>query len=60
MPNISRSKESQIMKFGQSIQYNIKIIFPEISYTKCGGDFIILKGLSIVRKFLRPEREPLS
>ena len=34
-PNISRSKGNQTMKFGQSIEYNMRIIFLEKSYTKC-------------------------
>ena len=36
LPNISRSKCNQIMEFGQLIEYNMKNIFPEKSYTKCG------------------------
>ena len=38
MPNISRSKESQAMKFGQLIEYNVRNIFLEKSHTKCGGE----------------------
>ena len=34
-PNISRSKGNQTMKFGQLIEYNMRIIFLEKSYTKC-------------------------
>ena len=33
--NTSRSKDNQTMKFGQLIEYNIKNIFLEKSYTKC-------------------------
>ena len=40
LPNISRSKVNQIMKFGQLIEHNMKIIFLEKSYTKCGGETI--------------------
>ena len=36
LPNISRRKRNQTMKFGQLIEYNIKNIFLERSYTKCG------------------------
>ena len=36
--NISRRKGNQAMKFGQLIDYNMRNIFPEKSYTKCGGE----------------------
>ena len=36
--NISRSKGNQKMKFGHLIECNIKSIFLEKSYTKCGGE----------------------
>ena len=38
MPNICRSKGNQTMKFGQLIGYNLRNIFLERSYTKCGGE----------------------
>ena len=38
LTNISRSKENQAMKFGQLIEYNMRNIFLEKSYTKCGGE----------------------
>ena len=38
LPNISRSKGNQTMKFSQLIEYNLRNIFPEKSYTKCGGE----------------------
>ena len=38
MPNISRSKGSQTMKFGQLIGDNVRNIFLEKSDTKCGGE----------------------
>ena len=37
LPNISRSKGNQTMKFGQLIECNINI-FLENSYTKFGGE----------------------
>ena len=40
LPSISRSKGSQTMKFGQSIVYNLRNIFLEKLYTKCGGETI--------------------
>ena len=40
LPNISRSKSKQAMKFGQLIEYNMKNIFVEKSYTKCAGETI--------------------
>ena len=38
MPNISRSKDNQTVKFDQFINYNMRIIFFEKWYTKCGGE----------------------
>ena len=38
LPNISRSKGNQIMTFGQLIECNMRNIFPEKSYIKCGGE----------------------
>ena len=38
LPNISRSKCNKTMKFGQLIEYDIRNIFLEKSYTKCGGE----------------------
>ena len=40
LPNISRSKGNETMKFGQLIEYNMRNIFVEKSYTKCGGETI--------------------
>ena len=37
LPNILRSKCNQTMKFGQLIKYNMRNVFLEKSYTKCGG-----------------------
>ena len=38
LPNISRSKGNQTMKFGQVIECNMKNLFLEKSYTKYGGE----------------------
>ena len=38
LPNIPRSKRNQTMKFGQLKEYNMRNIFFEKSYTKCGGE----------------------
>ena len=38
LPNISRSRVNQAMKFGRFIEYNTRNIFLEKSYTKCGGE----------------------
>ena len=38
LPNISRSKGNQTMRFAQLIEYNIRNNFLEKSYTKCGGE----------------------
>ena len=51
MPNISRNKHNQSMKFGQLIDYNTKNIFLEKSYTKSDGK-------SIPRHF--PKKSKLS
>ena len=40
LPNISKSKDNQTMKFGQLIYHHIRNIFLEKSYTKCGGETI--------------------
>ena len=36
LPNISRIKSNQIMKFCQLIEYTMRNIFLEKRYTKCG------------------------
>ena len=38
LPNISRSKGNQTMKFGQLIECNMKIIFLEKSFAKCDAE----------------------
>ena len=38
LPNISRSKDNQAVKFVQLIEYNMRNIVT--SYTKCGGETI--------------------
>ena len=40
LPNISRSTGNQTMKFGQLIEYNLRNIFVEKSYTKCAAETI--------------------
>ena len=40
LPNISRSKGNQTVKLGQLIEYNLKNIFLEKSYTKCDGEIV--------------------
>ena len=40
LPNISRSKNNQTMKFGRLIEYNMRNIFLEKSYAKCGQETI--------------------
>ena len=37
-PYISRSKDNQTVKFGQLIEYNMRMIFLEKLYPKCGGE----------------------
>ena len=38
LPNISRSKGNQTVIFGQLIECNMKNIFLQKSYIKCGGE----------------------
>ena len=38
LPNISRSKDNQIIKFGQLIECNMRNIFLEKSLTKFSGE----------------------
>ena len=38
LPYIQRNKDNQTIKFGQLIEYNMRNIFLEKSYTKCGGE----------------------
>ena len=40
LPDISRSKGNQAMKFGQLIEHNMRNIFRLKSYTKYGGEII--------------------
>ena len=40
LPNISKSKGSQAMKFGQLIEYNMRNIFVKKSYIKFGGETV--------------------
>ena len=42
LPNISRSKGNETVKFGQLIEYNKRdIFFFEKSYTNCDGETIL-------------------
>ena len=38
LPDISRKKDTQIMKLGKLKEYNIRNIILEKSYTKCGWE----------------------
>ena len=40
LTNILRTKGNQTMKFGQLIEYNMRNIFMETLYLKCGGKTI--------------------
>ena len=40
MPNISRRKRNQTMKFDQLLEYNMRNIFAKKSYTKYAGEII--------------------
>ena len=41
LPNISRINVNQAMKFGQLVEHNLRKIFLEKSYSKCGGETIL-------------------
>ena len=50
LPNISRSKGNQTMKFGHLIEYKQRKILLEKSYSKCGGETsprLIIEFISI-------------
>ena len=38
LPYISRKKDNQAVKFDQLIEYNMRKIFLEKPYPKCGGE----------------------
>ena len=38
LPNVSKSKDNQAMKFGQLIECNMRSIFIVKSHTKCGRE----------------------
>ena len=40
LTNIPISKDNQTMKIGQLLEYNLRNLFLEKSYTKCGGETI--------------------
>ena len=40
LSNISRSKDNHTTKLGHVIEYNMRYIFLEKSYTKCSGETI--------------------
>ena len=40
LPDISRGKGNQTMKFGELIEYNMRNIFAEKSHSKCGRQTI--------------------
>ena len=40
LTNISRTKGNQAVKFGPLIEHNMRHIFLEKSYTRCGGETI--------------------
>ena len=40
LPNVLRNTGNYTKKLGQLIEYNMKNIFLEKSYTKCGGETI--------------------
>ena len=53
LPNISSSKDNQTTKFDELIEYNMRNIFLENSYTKCAGE-------TIPRPFLKKSKLSIS
>ena len=51
--NITRSKGNLTMKFGQLIEYNMRNIFLEKSYTECGRE-------TIARPFSKKSKSSIS
>ena len=49
LTDVSKSKGKQAMKFGQLIEYNMRNIFLEKSYTKCSGETIPKPFLKKIR-----------
>ena len=45
LSNIPRSKGNQTMKFGQLVEYDMRNIFLQKSYTKCVGETILKQTL---------------
>ena len=45
LSNISRGKGSQKIKFGHLTEYNLRIIFLEKSFTKCGTKTIVVRNV---------------
>ena len=40
LPNISKSKSNQTMEFGQLMEYNMRNIFLEKSFIRCGAETV--------------------
>ena len=53
LPNISRIKGNQTMKFGHLIEYNMRNIFLQKSYAKCGAE-------NIPRSFFQKSKVSMS
>ena len=52
--NISRYRINQTMEFGQLVEYNIRNIYLNRSYTKCGGNTIpkvFSKNSNLIKPF---------
>ena len=46
VPNISRNKDNQKIKFAQLVEYNMRKTFVEKAYPKCGGEETIPRPIS--------------
>ena len=50
---MSKTKDSETMKFGQLIEYNMRNIFLEKPCTKCGGE-------TLTKPFLKKSKMSIS
>ena len=62
LPNISRSRDNRAIKFAQLVEYNMKNIFVEKSYTKSVGETIPrpLSKKSKLSIYLDQQREVIN
>ena len=60
LPNVSRSKGNQTMKFGQLIEYNMRNIFLEKSNIKCGRETSLRLFFEKLKLTISLDQQPKS